>query len=781
MKKPQIKPHFRVEIIEPQHVYLLAENATHALTGELYCQVIPLLDGNHTIDDIINKLEGVVPPEHIYYVIERLEARGYLIETVPELTKEAAAFWSLLNVEPQVAYQCLQKAQVYVTTVGDVPREPLVDALAAVGITTQEWEMGRWGDEEMRRWGDGEMGSLLVVLTDDYLQPELAEINRIALETNQSWLLAKPVGLTLWLGAIFTPGETGCWECLTHRLRGHREVEASVLQQKQFILSQSSAASPVSAQEGCLPHPPAYLPSTMQTAVNLLTTEIAKWIVAQGTEAKINLTTLAGKIITFNQLDFTQTTHIVSQRPQCAACGNPKILSERGFQPVTLSSRKKHFTSDGGHRALSPDETIKNSQHLISPITGVVSNLVRISDPKNPLVHTYSAGHSFGASSSLKNLRRSLRHKSGGKGKTDRQSKASGFCEAVERYSGVYQGDEPRIASTLADLGEQAIDPRRCLHFSSSQYENRKELNAKIKVAHDWIPQLFDETQTLDWTPVWSLTEQTHKYLPTAWCYYSYPLPKGHKFCSADSNGNAAGNTLEEAILQGFMELVERDSVGIWWYNRLSRPGVDLSSFDDPYLLQLQDFYQRNQRELWVLDLTTDLGIPAFVALSRHTGGEYEKIIAGYGAHFDPKIAILRAVTEVNQLGLGVDEIDVTQSDAEWKEWMMSATLANQPYLVPDSQIKPKVYGDYPQLWSDDIYQDVLTCVDIAKQAGYETLVLNQTRPDIDLKVVKVIVPELRHFWSRFGAGRLYDVPVKMGWLSAALPEEKMNPTPMVF
>ena len=81
----------------------------------------------------------------------------------------------------------------------------------------------------------------------------------------------------------------------------------------------------------------------------------------------------------------------------------------------------------------------------------------------------------------------------------------------------------------------------------------------------------------------------------------------------------------------------------------------------------------------------------------------------------------------------------------------------------------------------DDIYDDVLTCVKIAQEAGMETLVLDQTRPDIELKVVKVIVPGLRHFWSRFGKGRLYDVPVKMGLLSAALQEEEMNSVPMVF
>ena len=229
------------------------------------------------------------------------------------------------------------------------------------------------------------------------------------------------------------------------------------------------------------------------------------------------------------------------------------------------------------------------------------------------------------------------------------------------------------------------------------------------------------------------------------------------------------------------MELVERDSVGIWWYNRLRRPGVDLASFDDPYLLDLQEYYRQNQRELWVLDLTTDLGIPAFVTVSRRIEGEYERILLGYGAHFDPKIAILRSVTELNQIGLGIDGQDVEQMEPGMQKWMTTATLENQPYLVPNPEVPAKVYTDYPQLWSDDIYEDVLTCAKIAKEAGMETLVLDQTRPDIGLKVVKVIVPGLRHFWSRFGVGRLYDVPVKTGLLSASLKEEEMNPMPMVF
>lgn len=184
---------------------------------------------------------------------------------------------------------------------------------------------------------------------------------------------------------------------------------------------------------------------------------------------------------------------------------------------------------------------------------------------------------------------------------------------------------------------------------------------------------------------------------------------------------------------------------------------------------------------MWVLDLTTDLNIPAFAAVSRYTGGEREYIIAGYGAHFDPKIAVLRAVTEVNQIGCNLPENHPsTNSDSALHYWFNHAAIAKQPYLAP-SQAPAKQATDYTQQWSDDIHQDVLNCVDIVRQAGLEILVLNQTRPDIGLPVVKVIVPGLRHFWSRFEAGRLYEVPAKLGWLPAPLTEDQMNPMPMVF
>jgi oxazoline/thiazoline synthase len=283
---------------------------------------------------------------------------------------------------------------------------------------------------------------------------------------------------------------------------------------------------------------------------------------------------------------------------------------------------------------------------------------------------------------------------------------------------------------------------------------------------------------------VWSLTRREVRYLPTAYCYYDYPLPNEQTYCVACSNGCAAGNTLEEAILQGFLELVERDAVALWWYNRVRRPGTDLDSFGEPYLDRLRVFLKQHGRDFWVLDLTTDLGIPVFAAVTRRTDGPLEQIMPGFGAHLDPKVALLRAVTEMNQmlssplLGLPEKGADKEPIDPETAKWLQTATTANQPYVLP-AEGPGRDAASYQQLCTDDVAEDVRACQTLVERAGMEMLVLDQTRPEVGLPVAKVIVPGLRHFWSRLAPGRLYDVPVQLGWLPRPRTEEEMNPIGM--
>src|SRR5262249_48370538 len=259
----------------------------------------------------------------------------------------------------------------------------------------------------------------------------------------------------------------------------------------------------------------------------------------------------------------------------------------------------------------------------------------------------------------------------------------------------------------------------------------------------------------IDWSPVWSLTRGAVRYLPTAFCYYDYPQPEERTYCLACSNGNAAGNTLEEAILQGFLELVERDAVALWWYNRVRRPGVDLDSFGEPYLGRLRTFLHQRGREFWAIDLTTDLGIPVFVSICRRTDGLPEQILLGFGAHLDPRVALLRAVTEMNQmlssplLAPESKELGDQAADPETAHWLPTATTVTQPSLPP-AAVPARTAASFPRAWADDLTEDIRACLALVEQAGLEMLVLDQTRPEVGLPVAKVIVPGLRHFWTRF-------------------------------
>ncbi len=777
LDRPCFKPCYSVATVEPDQVFLISEREKLCLSDRFLYLVASLINGDRTSDEIIDTIQwnllqqedSAVDKATLFQsvldvsikaqaALFRLERDGYLVEKDDLLPGNFVTFCHHLQVNPEQAYQRLKSIKVAVKSFNSLPIEDFITNLRSLEIKIAQ---------------DSDPTDLTVVITDDYLNPQLEEFNQKALQSQTPWMLVKPLGTIVWLAPLFDGNQTACWQCLASRLQENRPIESFV----QRVNNHSVA--PISPQGS--------LSSTQQTALSMAATEVFKWIVLEKN------TRLSNNLITYDTLNLQSQEHVVVKRPQCPSCGQVNQGLNQKPLPVVLGHRQKNFTADGGHRFCPPQETLRKYQHHLSPLTGIVRELNKL--PVSRLNHTYIAKHHFVTIfDDMDNLRKNLGGRSAGKGRTDIQARASGFCEAIERYSGVFQGNEIKRASSYQKMGDQAIHPNSCMNFSQQQYETREQWNAQC---HGWfqkVPEPFDETREIDWTPVWSLTNQEFKYLPTAYCYYGYPQSE-YLDCWADSNGCAAGNTIEEAILQGFMELVERDSVALWWYNRLQKPQVDLDSFDEPYYQSLQQYYQELGRELWVLDITSDLNIPTFAAISRSCDRSVEDIILGYGTHFDPKIAMSRALTEVNQI---LPSVVSTKADGTTNypqyidplavEWWTNATLTNNPYLIPDNQVTPKIYSDYDYIASNDLLDDVQLCQKIVESQNMEMLVLDQTRPDIGLRVAKVIVPGMRHMWQRLGGGRLYDVPVQMGWLKESLQmgwlkesltEEQLNPFPM--
>ena len=726
----------------------MAEEGAWTLQGALFEQVLPLLDGTRTPEAIAAALAPARPAE-VYYALEFLEKRGHLAESVPELDAPHEAFWSSLGVDPGSAWAALRSGRVRVRSAGAADPGLMLRCLEEAGLDLSP------GDP-----------TLEVVVTDDYLRGDLQRWAAEAREARRAWMVFRPLGREFWIGPLFPapppaarPGEPrpACFGCLQHRLRRNQQVQ-------EFLRSRNGWAEP-------LPTAVAALPAAVGAACQLAAVEIAKFLAG----APHNL---EGQLLSMDTRTWVSRSHALVRYPACPVCGDP---SGSRPAPVRLAARKAAASEGSGHRVAPPEATLEKYDHLVSPITGIVSMIEP--PPGTGGVFQVCVGGANGAIpvDSLRSFKVSFRHRSAGKGPTLVQAKASALAESLERYSTEFTGAEYRIQATFRELGADAIHPNAVMGYSDRQYRERDAWNQRGSHFNS-VPEPLDPDLPIPWSPVWSLTEGREKLLPTQFLYFAGPAvspgPRS-RCCRACSNGNAAGNNLEEAVLQGFMELVERDATAIWWYNRLRRPGVDLASFGTPYFAQLAAHYDTLDRDLWALDLTHDLGIPVFAALSgrRDSGGQ---VLFGLGCSLDPAVALLRACAELNQFISGIGpEAQAPLGNEETLRWLRTATVANQPYLAPDPGLRPRRLEDFANAASGDLLADIEFCRRLVEAKGMEMLVLDLTRADAGMPVAKVIVPGLRHFWARFAPGRLYQVPVAMGWLARPLEEAELNPTPV--
>jgi oxazoline/thiazoline synthase len=755
LKVPRLSPGVRARVVTGEGVLIMSGDGCRVLIDPISEHLIPALSRGCTTEQIAEELAPSFPLEQTYFALQRLEQDGYICERSSRINESAAAFWASAGLPMDEVTTNLASGRIKIRAMGRVRPEPFERAIHRSGLRK------------------GGAVRLELVLTDDYLRPELADINAKAAKTGTPWMLFKPTGREIWLGPLFVPGEGSCWECLAFRLRAGRYLA-------EYGKSSDGAAEIRTGLEE--------IPSSIAIAAHLAAVEALKYFAAGRNSP------LQNKIVAFDLLDTVTRSHGLTSRPQCVcqkAKRKPNSLPPRP-EPV---SRPKGFTSDGGHRIHPPSVTLKRYSHHVSPITGIVDGIEPIGNLPQQIApaqfHVWTAGHNFAFQ--FKNLRafaENMRSRSAGKGMTSDQAKAGALAEALERYSAIFHGDEPRKRASFRKLGAAAIHPNACMLFSDRQYELRDPRFDSTDDYHRRIPRRLDDGAAIDWSPIFSLTTKSWRYLPTLYTYFPSQVGnsarKGAPYFYADSNGNASGNVIEEAILHGFLELVERDAVAIWWYNRLRRPGVDLESFNHPFFREFCTTYDRLDREVWLLDITSDVEIPAFAALSRLRNAAREDIVFGFGCHLDPELGISRALTEMNQmlaLSFGENEEQgiARGLDKELNEWFRTATTKSEPYLLPATTLPPSRRAKWNYVPSADLLEDIERCKSRVEALGLELLVMDQTRADVGMPSVKVVVPGMRHFWPRFAPGRLYDVPVKLGQMQHPLTEDQLNPRRMFF
>jgi oxazoline/thiazoline synthase len=725
----QFAPNFSVYLMPPDVVCLYSEDRKFFLHGALYCALAgEIARGRKNARTLAAELGKTFPPDKVEEALKRLHERRYVVTPSNGFNGTVAGYWASLGLPPDEAERNLKACRVRVEAIDVEGANKLSTALADLGVRVVD-----------------RSADLTVTLANDYLERRLAELNQQRESDKASWLLVQPSGVFPLVGPIFKPTQSACWNCLFDRMVRNREIKGFLDRGG----AQRVATSPL-------------VRNTLgQGAIQFAAVEIAKAI-ATGFRTDLN-----DHILSFDLPGATIAKHYVARRPQCPVCGNRRLQNpRRAPQPIEIAPTVKLIMTSGGYRSVSSRTTVSRYRKHVSALTGVVSRLERI-EADLPLNTNYFAQHNFSAPAmSVDQLRSGLSGGSFGKGSTAEQAEASALMEAIERYSGIFQGDEIRLTRRFADFPSgDAILANDVQLFSDNQFKSR---HIHQQEGSHPVPDPLDASARIEWSPAWSLRDKRFKYLPTGLLYFFY------QDFHTDSNGCAAGNTREEAIVQGFLELVERDAYAIWWYNRLRRAEVDLDAFDDSYIRDLKSQFANLGRKVWVLDVTSDLGVPAFVSIMHWMQNGQENIEFGSGAHFDRRIALLRSLTELSQF-LSIGMMGGRGGEKPSLDGVTPLKLDNYPFLLPAPHpvVQPQLGIDVPL---DSLREQVEACVEVATRAGHDFMVLDQTRVDVEVPVVRVIVPGLRHFYRRFAPGRLYDVPVKLGLLDRPLPESELTP-----
>ena len=430
---PRFAPNFTVYVLPPDVVCLYSEDRKFLLHGELYCALASAIGkGEKSFRELVGELEKDFPSDKIHEALKRLLERRYILPASSASNGVAAAYWASLGLSPETAQQNLQKCRVRIQSIDVQGETELGAALSGLGVRVVK-----------------RSPNLTVTLVNDYLDGRLAELNQQHLSDGSPWVLVQPSGIFPLVGPVFRPGQSACWMCLAERMKRNREIKA-LLDRRQ---ARCVAVSPLAQQ------------TLGQSAIELAAIEVAKAI---ATDFR---TQLSDHIVSLDLLGSTIVKHHVAARPQCPSCGRKKLRDpRRAPAPLELGAGGKVVMTSGGYRSVSSSATVARFRRHVSPLTGVVSRLERI-QADLPLNTNYYATHNFsGPAETVHELRSGLGGGSFGKGSTAEQGEASALMEAIERYSGIFQGDEIRAKRRFADFPSgEAIPPNEVLLFSDAQ------------------------------------------------------------------------------------------------------------------------------------------------------------------------------------------------------------------------------------------------------------------------------------------------------------------------
>jgi len=374
-----------------------------------------------------------------------------------------------------------------------------------------------------------------------------------------------------------------------------------------------------------------------------------------------------------------------------------------------------------------------------------------------------------------------------------------GLLEALERHAGLrMRGKIPSVYDSYQNLQGDAIDPRSCGVYEDASYGGDTDLAN------------FSEDLKIRWVWGYSLTDQRPILVPVQSVYYGNRFQDEPNFIHETSSGCATGVCLEEAILFGMLELIERDAFMIHWVARISPPQIDPATVPDPKLGLFIERLNRNDLDVYLLDTRLDIPVPSITGVAVRRDQSLGRCSVAAGCHFDPQTAMMSALAEVAGYQGGFKartEAIANKLRTAMNDWKLVRTMADHGalYGLPEAAVHMQFLLDGPRLPFDDAYGDwvssnskinslaaaIARCLEFFSLAGLrQVIVVDQTTPEetrAGLRSARVLVPGITPMDFGFGRcraaslPRVYSVPVALGLRNAPMSPDQLNRVPHPF
>jgi len=378
-------------------------------------------------------------------------------------------------------------------------------------------------------------------------------------------------------------------------------------------------------------------------------------------------------------------------------------------------SARKNFVK-GTHRTRTPAETLAAYMPLmdrfgitrIADVTGLDCIGIPVYEAMRPLSRSISAQQ--------------------GKGLDRAAAKASALMESIELWH-----------------SENVLLPLR--------YETQRALGRAGNVLDPSAAPLpggakLDPDRPTFWLEGWEIFLEAPVWVPFDLVHTNFLVPhKEWKLYQHSSNGLASGNCLLEAAVHGLCELIERDAVALWYLDARDdaekESQIDLATLDADNRALIDRIHAAGLLA-GVYETTSDTGIPSYQAIILDRPGAVLTLgySWGWGCHLDPSIAVMRAITEAAQCRVNfsytsredVKTVSLTGVDVELEK--MKEDLLSPP--------PRRSLAERASLVTDTFEGDLAVLREGLRRAGITSgALVDLSRPEFDLAVVKAIVPEL--------------------------------------